>query len=162
MAQEGIPYKGVLYAGLMITPEGAKVLEFNARFGDPETQVMIPRLKTDLVDIMLAVINGTLNEIEIEWSDEACVGVVMASEGYPGSYKTGFPIRGLDDLDEGTLVFHAGTKAGEEIYTDGGRVLTVAARGKDLADARTKAYANLPLIRFEGCYYRKDIAAGVD
>ncbi len=161
MAQEGMLYKGVLYAGLMITSEGTKVLEFNARFGDPETQVMIPRLKTDLVDIMLAVMGGNLDEVKIEWSDEACVGVVMASAGYPGSYKTGFPIRGMDKLDQDILVFHAGTKAGEEIYTDGGRVLTVAARGKDLADARTKVYANLPLIHFEGCYYRKDIAAGV-
>ena len=159
MAQEGTPYKGVLYAGLMVTSEGAKVLEFNARFGDPETQVMIPRLKTDLVDIMLAVINGKLGEINIEWSDEACVGVVMASQGYPGSYKTGFPIRGLDDLDEGILVFHAGTKAGEEVYTDGGRVLTVTARGENLNEARARVYENLPRIHFEGCHYRKDIAA---
>ncbi|HJX70131.1 MAG TPA: phosphoribosylamine--glycine ligase, partial [Dehalococcoidia bacterium] len=113
MAQEGTPYKGVLYAGLMVTPDGINVLEFNARFGDPETQVMIPRLRTDLVDIMLATIHGNLDKIKIEWSDEACVGVVMASAGYPGSYKTGFPIKGLDKLDEDILVFHAGTKAGK-------------------------------------------------
>jgi phosphoribosylamine--glycine ligase len=159
MAQEGMPYKGVLYAGLMVTSEGAKVLEFNARFGDPENQVMIPRLKTDLVDIMLAVLNGTLDRMKIEWSDEACVGVVMASQGYPGSYKTGFPITGLDKLDKGILVFHAGTTIREGIVTDGGRVLTVVARGKTLKEARDKVYTNLPRIHFEGCHYRKDIAA---
>jgi len=159
MAQEGTPYKGVLYAGLMVTSEGAKVLEFNARFGDPENQVMVPRLKTDLVDIMLAVINGSLDRIKIEWSDEACVGVVMASQGYPGSYKTGFPITGLDKLDEGILIFHAGTTIREGIVTDGGRVLTVVARGKTLEEARDKVYTNLPRIHFEGCHYRRDIAA---
>jgi phosphoribosylamine--glycine ligase len=158
MAREGIPYKGIIYAGLMLTPDGVKVLEFNARFGDPETQVIIPRLKTDLVDIMLAVIRENLDEINIEWSDKACVGVVMASGGYPGSYKTGFPISGLDKLDEDILVFHAGTKAEEEIITDGGRVLTIAARGENLADARSRIYANLPRLHFEGCHYRKDIA----
>jgi phosphoribosylamine--glycine ligase len=159
MAQEGTPYKGVLYTGLMVTSESAKVLEFNARFGDPENQVMIPRLKTDLVDIMLAVPNGSLDRMKIEWSDEACVGVVMASQGYPGSYKTGFPITGLDKLDKGILVFHAGTTIKEGIVTDGGRVLTVVAKGKTLKEARDKVYANLPRIHFEGCHYRKDIAA---
>jgi phosphoribosylamine--glycine ligase len=159
MAQEGTPYKGVLYAGLMVTSEGAKVLEFNARFGDPENQVMIPRLKTDLVDIMLAVLNGSLDRMKIEWSDEACVGVVMASQGYPGSYKTGFPITGLDKLDKGILVFHAGTTTKEGVVTDGGRVLTVVAKGRTLGEARDKAYANLPRIHFEGCHYRRDIAA---
>jgi len=159
VAQEGTPYKGVLYAGLMVTSEGAKVLEFNARFGDPENQVMIPRLKTDLVDIMLAVLNGSLDRIKIEWSNEACVGVVMASAGYPGGYKTGFPITGLDELDKGILVFHAGTTIREGIVTDGGRVITVVAKGKTLKEARDKAYANLPRIHFEGCHYRRDIAA---
>jgi len=159
MAQEGVPYKGVLYAGLMATPQGVKVLEFNARFGDPENQVMIPRLKTDLVDIMLAVINSSLDRINIEWSNEACVGVVMASAGYPGSYKTGFPITGLDKLDAGILIFHAGTTMREGIVTDGGRVLTVVARGKTLEEARDKVYINLPRIHFEGCHYRRDIAA---
>jgi len=158
MSQEGMPYKGVLYAGLMVTSEGTKVLEFNARFGDPETQALIPRLKTDLVDITMAVINNTLPEISIDWSREACVGVVMSSEGYPGRYKTGFPISGLDKLEEGVLVFHAGTKLGEEVYTDGGRVLTVVAMGKTVAEARAKVYNNLPLIHFEGCHYRNDIA----
>jgi phosphoribosylamine--glycine ligase len=144
----------------MITEEGPKVLEFNARFGDPENQVMLPRLKSDMVDIMLAVIDGTLDRIKVEWSDEACVGVVMASGGYPGSYKTGFPIEGLDKIDEGILVFHAGTKAKQGvIYTNGGRVLTVAATGKTIAEARDRVYGNIGYIHFEGCHYRKDIGA---
>ena len=161
MAEEGMPYKGVLYAGLMITPDGPKVLEFNARFGDPETQVILPCLKTDLVDILLAIINNRLDEIVIEWSNNACVGVVMASAGYPWSYKTGFPIKGLDKLDTEILVFHAGTKQGEnsQVYTDGGRVLTVTATGKTMAEARTRVYQTLPRIHFNGCHYRKDIAA---
>jgi len=161
MAEEGMPYKGVLYAGLMITPDGPKVLEFNARFGDPETQVILPCLKTDLVDILLAIINNRLDEIVIEWSNNACVGVVMASAGYPWSYKTGFPIKGLDKLDTEILVFHAGTKQGEnsQVYTNGGRVLTVTATGKTMAEARTRVYQNLPRIHFNGCHYRKDIAA---
>ncbi|MCL0072971.1 phosphoribosylamine--glycine ligase [Dehalococcoidia bacterium] len=159
MALEGKPYKGVLYAGLMITEEGPKVLEFNARFGDPETQVILPLLRTDLVDIMEAVVEGTLSRIDIEWSAESCVGVVMASAGYPGSYKTGFQIKGLGEVDQGILIFHAGTKnEGGNTITSGGRVLTVAATGKTLADARAKVYRNLPRIGFEGCYYRRDIA----
>ncbi|MBI4180581.1 MAG: phosphoribosylamine--glycine ligase [Chloroflexi bacterium] len=161
MAQEKRPYWGVLYGGLMITGKGVKALEFNARFGDPETQVILPRLKTDLVDIMLAVINGNLNQIKMECSDEACVGVVMASAGYPGSYKTGFPITGLDNLDKDILVFHGGTKRGSEpgqVLTNGGRVLTVVAMGKTIAEAREKVYANISRIKFEGCHYRKDIA----
>ncbi len=160
MAKEGKPYKGVLYAGLMLTEEGPKVLEFNARFGDPENQVMLPLLKSDLVDIMLAVLDERLDKIEIKWRDEACVGVVMASGGYPGSYKIGFPIEGLDKVDEDILVFHAGTKASEGIiYTDGGRVLTVAATGRTIAEARDGVYSNIPRIHFEGCHYRKDIGA---
>jgi phosphoribosylamine--glycine ligase len=159
LAEEGKLYKGVLYAGLMITEEGPKVLEFNARFGDPENQVMIPRLKSDLAEIMLAVIDGRLNQTKVEWSDEACVGVVMASGGYPGSYQTGFPIEGLDRVDKDIIVFHAGTKAEQgQILTDGGRVLTFAATGKTIAKAREKVYGNLPRIHFEGCHYRKDIA----
>ena len=159
MAREGRKYRGVLYAGLMLTSDGPKVLEFNARFGDPETQVQLPLLKSDLVDIMLAIVNGNLGQVEIEWSDEACVGVVMASGGYPGSYKTGFPITGLDEIDKDVLVFHAGTEAKEgKIYTAGGRVLTVVARGKTVAEARDKVYLNLPRIYFENCHYRKDIA----
>jgi phosphoribosylamine--glycine ligase len=161
MAEEGILYKGVLYAGLMVTSDGAKALEFNARFGDPETQVILPRLKTDLVDTLLTVVDNRLSEAAVEWSNDACVGIVMASGGYPGTYKTGFPIEGLDKLDKEILVFHAGTRQGEnsQVHTDGGRVLTVTATGKTMAEARTKAYQNLPRIRFGGCHYRKDIAA---
>jgi phosphoribosylamine--glycine ligase len=162
MAEEGKPYKGVLYAGLMITGEGVKVLEFNARFGDPETQVILPLLRTDLVDIMEAVVEGTLSRINIEWSTESCVGVVMASAGYPGSYQTGFPISGLGNLEEGILIFQAGTTRDQQtgnLITSGGRVLTAVATGKTLADARNKVYRNLPRISFEGCYYRTDIAA---
>lgn len=159
MGAEGKIYKGVLYTGLMMTDNGPKVLEFNARFGDPETQVILPRLKTDLVDIILSVINGTLHEQDIEWSNDACVGVVMASGGYPGTYKTGYPIKGLDKLDSDIMVFHAGTKFEQgEICTSGGRVLTVTSMGETLFDAMTKVYLNLPRIRFDNEHYRKDIA----
>jgi phosphoribosylamine--glycine ligase len=159
MHNEGRPYKGVLYGGLMITSNGPRVLEFNARFGDPEAQVTLPLLQSDLVDIMLAVVDNRLNSINVEWSDDACVGVVMASGGYPGSYKTGFAISGLDELDKDILVFHAGTKLeGRQVLTNGGRVLTVVATGKNLAEAREKVYKNIPRIHFEGCHYRKDIA----
>jgi len=160
MDKEKRPYQGVLYGGLIITNDGPKVLEFNARFGDPENQVTLPLLKTDLVDIMLAVINGNLDRINVEWSEDACVGVVMASAGYPGSYKTGFPITGLDGLDKDILVFHAGTKIGSEpgqVLTSGGRVLTVVATGRTIAEAREKVYANIPRVHFEGCHYRRDI-----
>jgi phosphoribosylamine--glycine ligase len=160
MAKEGLPYKGVLYAGLMIVDGEPLVLEFNARFGDPETQVILPLLKSDLTDILLAVIEGKLDRAKIDWSSEACVGVVMSSAGYPGGYKTGFPIQGIDNVDENVLVFHAGTKLGNDgvIYTDGGRVLTVVAVGRDIAEAREKVYRNIPKIYFEGSYYRQDIA----
>jgi len=159
MHNEGRPYKGVLYGGLMITNNKPKVLEFNARFGDPEAQVTLPLLKTDLVDIMLAVVDNKLDRIKVGWSDDACVGVVMASGGYPGSYKTGFVISGLGEMDKDILVFHAGTKleAGQ-VLTSGGRVLTVVATGKTLAEARERVYENIPSIQFEGCHYRKDIA----
>jgi phosphoribosylamine--glycine ligase len=161
MAQEGMPYKGVLYAGLMIAGDVPKVLEFNARFGDPETQAILPRLRTDLVDILLAVVDNKLSEAVVRWHDNACVGVVVASGGYPGNYKTGFKITGLDKLNDDVMVFHAGTKLGEDsqVYTDGGRVLTVTAAGKSMAEARARVYANLPRINFDGCHYRKDIAA---
>lgn len=161
MAQEKRRYQGVLYGGLMITKEGPKVLEFNARFGDPEAQVTLPRLKTDLVDVILAVINGNLDRIKVEWNEDACVGVVMASAGYPGSYKTGLPITELDNLDKDIMVFHAGTKVGSDpgqVLTSGGRVLTVVATGKTIAEAREKIYANIPKIYFDGCHYRRDIA----
>jgi phosphoribosylamine--glycine ligase len=145
----------------MITNNGPKVLEFNARFGDPETQVVLPRLRTDLVDIFIAVVDNKLDQVQVQWSEEACVGVVMASAGYPGSYQTGFPISGLNEVDRDVMVFHAGTKAGSapgEVVTSGGRVLTVVATGKDLTEAREKVYNNMTRIRFEGCQYRKDIA----
>jgi phosphoribosylamine--glycine ligase len=160
MHDEGRAYRGVLYGGLMISDGNPKVLEFNARFGDPEAQVTLPLLETDLVDIMLAVNDRRLDQIKIEWSGDACVGVVMASGGYPASYKTGFAISGLDNLDKDIVVFQAGTKLGSDgqILTSGGRVLTVVARGKSLAEAREKVYANIPRIKFEGYHYRKDIA----
>ena len=145
----------------MISQDGPKVLEFNVRFGDPEAQVTLPLLKTDLVDIMLAVINGKLDQMNIEWNQDACVGVVMASAGYPGSYETGFPITGLNNLDKDIVVFHAGTRVGSEpgqVLTNGGRVLTVVATGKTIAQAREKVYDNIPRIHFDGCHYRKDIA----
>ncbi|MFC1967244.1 phosphoribosylamine--glycine ligase [Chloroflexota bacterium] len=161
MRDEGIIYKGVLYGGLMINNNGVKVLEFNARFGDPETQIVLPRLKTDLVDIMMAVVENRLDKVNIEWSEDACVGVVMASGGYPGSYKTDLPITGLDKLDPDIMVFHAGSKTGPvpgQVLTGGGRVLSVVARGKTTNEARQRVYDNLPRINFDGCYYRRDIA----
>jgi phosphoribosylamine--glycine ligase len=160
MAKEGFLYKGVLYAGVMIVDGEPVVLEFNARFGDPETQVVLPLLKTDLVDILMAVVQGNLDRLKIQWRPEACVGVVMASGGYPGSYETGFPIQGIDSVDKDALVFHAGTRLGNDgvIYSDGGRVLTVVGGGQNMADAREKVYRNISKIHFEGCYYRKDIA----
>ncbi len=160
MDKEKRPYKGMLYGGLMIEEDGPKVIEFNARFGDPETQVILPPLKTDLVDIIMGVIEGNLDEIKVNSSDEATVGVVLASGGYPGKYPTGFPITGLKDVDKDVNVFHAGTKLADngEVVTNGGRVLTVVASGKTLEEARAKVYDNVPRIRFEGCYYRKDIA----
>jgi phosphoribosylamine---glycine ligase len=161
MAAENRPYQGVLYAGLMIDNDGPKLLEYNARFGDPECQVVMPRLKSDLLDIILAAINGNLDKIRPEWSNEVCVGVVMASAGYPGDYKTGFPISGLKDIDEDVLVFHAGTKPGNkpgEVLTNGGRVLTLVASGKNTVEARNKIYANIARVNFEGAQYRRDIA----
>jgi len=161
MRQEGRPYRGVIYGGLMITNNGPKVLEFNARFGDPETQVVLPRLKTDLLDIVTAAVDNKLDRIEVQWSEAACVGVVMASAGYPGSYQTGLPISGMNEVDRDIMVFHAGTREGAapgEVVTSGGRVLTVVAAGKDLTEARRKVYNNIVRIRFEGCQYRRDIA----
>jgi phosphoribosylamine--glycine ligase len=160
MAKEGCLYKGVLYAGLMVTARGPKVMEFNCRFGDPETQAMLPRLETDLVDIMLAVIEERLSKIDIKWSDDACVGVIMASGGYPGKYETGLPITGLGSVGPDIMVFHAGTRfSNGVICTDGGRVLTVTALGRNIAEARDKVYRNISRISFNGCHYRRDIGA---
>ena len=159
LASEGIVYRGALYGGLMITDEGPRVLEFNVRLGDPETQVILPRLETDLVDIMLASISGTLGELDILWNDDACVAVVLASQGYPGSYSKGHPITGLDSVDDDALVFHAGTAVdGSNVVTSGGRVLSVIGRGPTLSSARAKAYRNVEKVSFEGCQYRSDIA----
>ncbi|THF78788.1 phosphoribosylamine--glycine ligase [Cohnella fermenti] len=160
MVAEGRPFRGVLYAGLMITKDGPKTIEFNARFGDPETQVVLPRLKTDLVDIFLASINGRLHDIDISWSDEAAVCVILASGGYPGSYAKGLPISGLDEAAADALVFHAGTAEKDgEIVTSGGRVLGIVGRGADIAAARANAYAAADRVQFEGKMNRTDIAA---
>ncbi len=154
-------YRGVLYGGFMLTEEGPKVLEFNARFGDPETQVVLPRLKSDLVDVMWAVANGRPEDVELEWSDQWAVCVVLASEGYPGSYEKGKVILGVDDAEEldGVIVFHAGTvhNADEELITNGGRVLNVVALGDTFNEARELAYEACDRIEFEGKQYRSDI-----
>ena len=156
MNSEGRPFKGVLYFGLMLTPKGVKVLEYNARFGDPETQVVLPRLQSDLYEIFEAVIDGRLAHTEIKWNDKAAVCVVMASGGYPQSYETGFEITGLPV--ENAIVFHAGTKLENgKLVTAGGRVLGVTALGEDIADARTKAYDAVSKIHFKNAHYRHDI-----
>ncbi|WP_379136633.1 phosphoribosylamine--glycine ligase [Paenibacillus sp. sgz500958] len=159
MVAEGRPFRGVLFAGLMISPDGKpKTIEFNARFGDPETQVVLPRLKSDLLDIFIAVTEGNLADIDIQWSDEAAVCVVLASGGYPGTYPKGQPISGLGD--QGSLVFHAGTAFGEngEIVTNGGRVLGIVGIGSNIAEARSAAYLAASGISFEGKQNRSDIA----
>lgn len=160
MVSEGRPFRGVLFAGLMITKDGPKTIEFNARMGDPETQVVLPRLKTDLLEIVLAAMNGTLAELDIEWDDEAAVCVVLASEGYPGSYPKGKLISGLADAEaKGALVFHAGTAEQDgNIVTNGGRVLGVVGRGASIAAAREHAYEAIKSIQFEGMQHRSDIA----
>ncbi len=160
MNEEGRPFKGCLYFGLMLTEKGPKVIEYNARFGDPETQVVLPRLKTDLLDIVDAVIDERLSELSIQWSDEACACVVMASGGYPGSYPKGIEITGLDENGqvENAVVYHAGTAYRDgRFYTNGGRVLGVTALGKTLDEALDKAYGAVESIRFDGAHYRRDI-----
>ena len=160
MAKEGRPYQGCLYAGLMITEEGPKVVEFNARFGDPETQVVLPLLKGDLVKIMQACVDGTLDTAAVDWEDGAAVCVVMASGGYPKSYKNGYAIDGLKKAESlGTFVFHAGTaKKDGKVVTSGGRVLGVTARGGGIKEATEKAYKGVEAIRFTDEFHRKDIA----
>ena len=156
MNSEGRTFKGVLYFGLMLTPKGVKVLEYNARFGDPETQVVLPRLESDLFDIFEAVIDQKLADIEIKWNDKAAVCVVMASGGYPQSYNTGCEITGLPVED--AIVFHAGTKLDNgRLVTSGGRVLGVTALGKDISEARVKAYSAVEKIHFDNAHYRRDI-----
>lgn len=161
MVSEGRPFRGVLFAGLMITKDGPKTIEFNARMGDPETQVVLPRLQTDLVDIVLASLSGNLDQLDIQWSDEAAVCVVIASEGYPASYPKGRVITGLAEAEaQGALVFHAGTAEKDgQFVTNGGRVLGVVGRGRDIAEARARAYEAVSVIDFEGKQNRTDIAA---
>lgn len=160
MEQEGLRYRGVLYAGLMMTDAGPKVIEFNARFGDPETQVVLPRLDSDLAEILSAVTEGRLQEISIRWKPESSLCVVMASEGYPGDVVKGKKIRGVPAATGETMVFHAGTSREEgALITAGGRVLGVTALGADLQSAREAAYRSVESIEFEGAHYRKDIGA---
>lgn len=157
LVEEDCPFTGVLYAGLMLTKSGPKVIEFNARFGDPETQVILPRLKSDLAEGMLQIVDG--KEPNLEWTDQAMVGVVLASGGYPGSYKKGTEIHDLEDLAPESLVFHAGTKkVGETWVTDGGRLLVVAASGDSIAEASSKVQQEMKKIHCQDAFYRKDIA----
>lgn len=158
MNSEGRTFKGVLYFGLMLTDDGVKVLEYNARFGDPETQVVLPRLKTDIVDIFNAVIDGKLDTIDIKWEDNACVCVILASGGYPENYEKGLPIT-IGKLDKDVMLFHAGTKSdGHGGYlTNGGRVIGVTCVGSNIEEAREKAYKNINNIHFKNMHYRKDI-----
>lgn len=164
MIKEGRPFKGCLYFGLMLTPNGPKVIEYNARFGDPEAQVVLPRLKTDLVDICEAVIDEKLSELDIEWYDGAAACVVMASGGYPVSYKKGIEIFGLDDKGgvDGAIVYHAGTKCEDDKFlTNGGRVLGVTATASTLDEALEKAYSAVDKIKFDGAHFRHDIGKTV-
>ena len=165
MKAEGRAFTGILFVGLMLTKEGPKVLEYNARFGDPETQVVLPRMKNDIIDIFEACIDGRLEQIRLEFEENAAVCVILASEGYPEHYEKGFPIRGLERFEgrEDYFVFHAGTLAsGEAIVTNGGRVLGVTATGRDLKEAREKAYEAAGWIHFENKYMRNDIGRAIN
>jgi phosphoribosylamine--glycine ligase len=161
--QDEITFRGLLYPGLMITSEGARVLEFNCRFGDPETQALLPRLKSDLLPLLEATIDGNVDTCTIEWDTRAAVTVVLASRGYPGKYETGKTVSGLEAAAklEDVQVFHAGTKrTNGEVKTAGGRVLAVTALGATLDAARSRAYEAVSRIHFENCHYRRDIALG--
>lgn len=165
MAAEGREFKGIIFFGLMLTENGPRVLEYNARFGDPEAQVVLPRMKNDIVEVFEACIDGTLDQIDLQFEDNAAVCVVLASEGYPVKYEKGFLIKGLEKFKdkEGYYVFHAGTKKAEEgVVTNGGRVLGVTAKGKDLKEARANAYEAINLVEFENKYYRHDIGKAID
>ena len=165
MAAEGRPFQGIIFFGLMLTPEGPRVLEYNARFGDPEAQVVLPRMKNDMIEVMEACVDGTLDQIELEFEDNAAVCVVLASDGYPVSYQKGFEIHGLEKLQDkdGFFVFHAGTKFQDgKIVTNGGRVLGVTATGKTLQEARANAYEATGWIDFENKYMRNDIGHAID
>jgi phosphoribosylamine--glycine ligase len=160
MLREGIEYSGCLFAGLMLTPNGPKVLEFNCRLGDPETQPLMMRLQTDLVDVIVAMSENRLDQVELVWDRRAALCVIATSKGYPGEYSTGVPITGVVEADAmpGVKVFHSGTKlAGKQLVTDGGRVLGVTALGSSVSEARRRAYAAMAKIQFEGMHYRKDI-----
>ena len=165
MAAEGRPFVGILFTGLMLTEDGPKVLEYNARFGDPEAQVVLPRMTNDIIDVMEACIDGRLDEIDLQFEDNAAVCVVLASDGYPVSYKKGYVINGLDEFKkhDGYYCFHAGTKRTDEgIVTNGGRVLGVTAKGSDLKEARKNAYAATEWVTFENKYMRHDIGKAID
>jgi phosphoribosylamine---glycine ligase len=160
LAREGVDYRGVLYAGLMLTTNGPKVLEFNVRFGDPETQPLMMRLKSDLLEAMLACAEGRLEQAQLQWDRRPAVCVVASSKGYPSGYKTGVPIAGVEAADAtgDVKVFHGGTaRRGGELVTDGGRVLAVTALGETIADAQQRAYAAMGKISFEGMHFRRDI-----
>ena len=162
MRQEGAEYRGILYCGLIVTPRGPVVLEFNARFGDPETQPILMRLDSDLLGAFIASIERRVSDGDFRWSNDSSLCVVLASKGYPGSYETGKEIRGLDEASrmEGVEVFHAGTTQRDgKFFTNGGRVLNVCARGRDLAEAAERAYAAAGKIEYDGAYYRRDIGA---
>ncbi len=165
MAAEGREFKGVLFVGLMLTPDGPKVLEYNARFGDPEAQVVIPRMKNDIIDVMEACADGTLDKINLEFDDNAAVCVMLASDGYPVSYEKGFEIKGLENFKgrDDYFVFHSGTKFQDgKVITNGGRVIGVVARGNDLKQARANAYKATELVNFENKYMRHDIGKAID
>ena len=165
MRAEGREFKGIIFFGLMLTEDGPRVLEYNARFGDPETQVVLPRMKTDIIEVMEACVDGKLDEVELEFEDNAAVCVVLASDGYPLAYEKGFPIEGLDEFNkhDGYYCFHAGTKFdGDTIVTNGGRVLGVTAKGRDLKEARANAYAATEWVNFANKYKRNDIGKAID
>ncbi|MBT2698703.1 phosphoribosylamine--glycine ligase [Bacillus sp. ISL-40] len=160
MAAEGCPFEGILYTGLMLTKEGPKVIEYNARFGDPETQVVLPLLETDLLDILLASLTGELENVEVKWKEKSAVCVIMSSAGYPGPYEKGQVINGLDQIAYPTIVFHAGTTQEKgAIVTNGGRVLGITAIGENLGQARELAYQSVEKVSFTGAHYRTDIGS---
>jgi phosphoribosylamine--glycine ligase len=162
MASQNIPYKGMLYAGIMLTATGPKLLEFNCRFGDPETQVILPSMNSDIVEIIQASIEGKIKKVSVDWGSNVTVGVVMASRGYPRDFRKGLEINGLDTLDDDVIAFHGGTKRVKsnpsQVTTDGGRVLTIVGSGPTLEAARDKVYSNVSKVDFQGSHYRKDIA----
>ena len=165
MAAEGRPFTGILFTGLMLTKDGPKVLEYNARFGDPEAQVVLPRMKNDLIEVVEACVDGRLSQIDLQFEDNAAVCVVLASDGYPVSYKKGYVISGLENFEgkDDYFCFHAGSKKTEEgIVTNGGRVLGITATGKDLKEARKKAYEATEWVQFDNKYMRHDIGKAID